>query len=155
MARLDGMRGILAGREMRCAYCGCPTAAELEHIDPRAKGGKTTFENIVLSCPLCNRRKGTREAEEFLRSEDWKIIPPGLPNSVPEMLRQEFGWEGGEVRTGSKNSRLRIKNNEVFLLVRASKKHPWKELRLGTADDPKVVLPAWDFLTRHQTKAVS
>ena len=49
----------------RCAYCH--TAAqltvvtfELEHIQPIAAGGPTTFKNLCLACPMCNRHKADR-----------------------------------------------------------------------------------------------
>ena len=48
----------------RCGYCltqeivsGIPLT--LEHILPKAKGGKNTEENLWLSCRLCNEAKGT------------------------------------------------------------------------------------------------
>jgi hypothetical protein len=45
-----------------CAYCRTAenlTVAifEFEHIVPRAVGGATTFDNLCLSCPTCNRYK--------------------------------------------------------------------------------------------------
>ena len=45
-----------------CAYCRSAeiltaTTFEFEHINPRARGGETTFDNICLSCPMCNRYK--------------------------------------------------------------------------------------------------
>jgi hypothetical protein len=45
-----------------CAYCRTAehlTACifEFEHVLPRSVGGATTFENICLSCPTCNRYK--------------------------------------------------------------------------------------------------
>ena len=32
----------------------------LDHVVPRALGGRTTWENVVTSCVDCNRRKGGR-----------------------------------------------------------------------------------------------
>ncbi len=48
-----------------CAYCHSAerlTVAifEIEHITPRSEGGETTFENLCLSCPTCNRYKADR-----------------------------------------------------------------------------------------------
>jgi 5-methylcytosine-specific restriction endonuclease McrA len=44
----------------RCAYCQSAEALtvtrfEIEHITPLAVGGATTFENLCLACPSCNR----------------------------------------------------------------------------------------------------
>ncbi len=47
----------------QCQYCGRkPERAELnlDHVVPRAHGGKSTWENVVTSCVDCNRRKGGR-----------------------------------------------------------------------------------------------
>jgi 5-methylcytosine-specific restriction endonuclease McrA len=44
----------------QCKYCNSrPGTSELsiDHIQPRSKGGKTTWENCVLACTACNRYK--------------------------------------------------------------------------------------------------
>lgn len=46
-----------------CQYCGVqPEASELtiDHIVPKSKGGKSTWENCVLACVPCNKRKADR-----------------------------------------------------------------------------------------------
>jgi 5-methylcytosine-specific restriction endonuclease McrA len=50
-----------------CQYCGNPfTERELnlDHVYPRDKGGKTTWENIVTSCIGCNTRKANKLPHE-------------------------------------------------------------------------------------------
>ena len=40
---------------------------EIEHKIPRARGGSNHMDNLVLSCPTCNMRKGARYSyEEFV-----------------------------------------------------------------------------------------
>ena len=49
-----------------CQYCGS-TERELltfDHLIPRSKGGKTTWENIVTACSPCNLKKGGRLARD-------------------------------------------------------------------------------------------
>lgn len=44
-----------------CQYCGKTLDRKelnLDHVVPRDKGGKTTWENVVCSCIPCNTRKG-------------------------------------------------------------------------------------------------
>lgn len=51
----------------QCQYCGCrPGSDELtiEHVVPKSKGGLTTWENCVLACVPCNRRKANRTPEQ-------------------------------------------------------------------------------------------
>ncbi len=51
----------------RCQYCGEKRASRdlnYDHVLPRKRGGKTTWENIVSSCYGCNDKKGSRTPEE-------------------------------------------------------------------------------------------
>ncbi len=51
-----------------CQYCGdgFPTHdLTFDHVVPRSKGGKTTWENVVTSCATCNLRKGSRMPAEI------------------------------------------------------------------------------------------
>ena len=50
-----------------CQYCdSMPPRSQLnlDHVVPRAQGGKTTWENVVCCCIPCNRRKGGRTPEQ-------------------------------------------------------------------------------------------
>jgi 5-methylcytosine-specific restriction endonuclease McrA len=47
-----------------CQYCGGKfTTNELtfDHVVPKARGGKTEYNNIVSACVSCNTRKGSRQ----------------------------------------------------------------------------------------------
>ena len=58
---------IYARDKNTCQYCGRrPPRAELnlDHVVPRSRGGKTSWENVVCSCVPCNLRKGGRTPEE-------------------------------------------------------------------------------------------
>ncbi len=60
-------RTILARDHYTCQYCGAQpgkVALTIDHIVPRSKGGETTWENVVVACGPCNRRKGNRTPEE-------------------------------------------------------------------------------------------
>lgn len=49
--------------EFRCQYCGAVGEMTFDHVTPRAKGGKTTWENVVAACPSCNLRKADKAME--------------------------------------------------------------------------------------------
>ena len=54
---------IFSRDRFTCQYCGRnPQRSELnlDHVIPRAQGGRTTWENVVCCCVSCNRRKGGR-----------------------------------------------------------------------------------------------
>ena len=50
-----------------CQYCNrhLPRSElNLDHVVPRAQGGRTSWENVVCSCIECNLRKGGRTPEQ-------------------------------------------------------------------------------------------
>jgi 5-methylcytosine-specific restriction endonuclease McrA len=60
-------RNILARDGFSCHYCGShPPLKELtmDHVMPRSRGGKTSWENVVTACGTCNRKKGNRTPRE-------------------------------------------------------------------------------------------
>ncbi len=60
-------RNIYRRDGFKCQYCGAKPGTEeltLDHVLPRSRGGKTTWENCVLACTVCNVRKGNRIPEE-------------------------------------------------------------------------------------------
>ncbi|WP_091743133.1 HNH endonuclease [Phenylobacterium immobile] len=48
----------------RCQYCGCRDDLTFDHVLPRSKGGRTSWENIVTACAPCNLAKGGRTLRE-------------------------------------------------------------------------------------------
>lgn len=60
-------RNLYKRDKLTCQYCGDkPGSQELsiDHIIPRAQGGKTTWENVVLACVKCNRRKADKTPKQ-------------------------------------------------------------------------------------------
>lgn len=50
-----------------CQYCDVQKPAKdltFDHLIPRARGGKTSWENIVTACRPCNTKKGSRLPHE-------------------------------------------------------------------------------------------
>ena len=41
-----------------CQYCGAQGEMTFDHVVPRSRGGRTTWENVVAACGRCNLRKG-------------------------------------------------------------------------------------------------
>lgn len=83
-----------------CAYCHTAeflTAMtfELEHIHPLSQGGKTVFENLCLSCPFCNRHKGSRTVATD--PESGKVV--SLFHPQKQIWSQHFAWspDGTEI----------------------------------------------------------
>jgi 5-methylcytosine-specific restriction endonuclease McrA len=58
---------IYARDNNTCQYCAQKlprTALNLDHVVPRAMGGRTTWENVVCCCVPCNLRKGCKAVTE-------------------------------------------------------------------------------------------
>jgi 5-methylcytosine-specific restriction endonuclease McrA len=58
---------VLTRDGFTCQYCGerpPRSHLNLDHVVPRAHGGRSTWENVVASCVDCNRRKGGRTPEQ-------------------------------------------------------------------------------------------
>lgn len=47
-----------------CVYCGDGNDLTFDHLVPRSRGGRTTWENVVTACSGCNLKKGGRLVSE-------------------------------------------------------------------------------------------
>lgn len=47
-----------------CQYCHAGEDLTFDHVVPRSRGGRTTWENIVTACARCNLTKGGRTPHE-------------------------------------------------------------------------------------------
>ena len=50
-----------------CQYCNARAPAPdltFDHVIPRSRGGRTTWENVVTACAPCNLRKGSKLAKQ-------------------------------------------------------------------------------------------
>jgi len=48
-----------------CQYCGAlHKEMTVDHVMPRVRGGKDTWENLVCACMACNTKKGRRTPKE-------------------------------------------------------------------------------------------
>ena len=60
-------RNLFKRDHWTCQYCGVqPGADELtvDHVVPRSQGGTSTWENCVLACIACNKRKADRTPQQ-------------------------------------------------------------------------------------------
>lgn len=76
-------RNLFARDQNTCQYCGNQlplSQLSFDHVIPRCRGGKTTWENVVCCCLKCNSRKGDRTVE---RSGMKLIRKPTRPRQNP------------------------------------------------------------------------
>lgn len=58
-------REVFARDRYTCQYCGKQTKdLTLDHVVPRHRGGKHSWENLVSACRACNHRKAGRTPHE-------------------------------------------------------------------------------------------
>lgn len=79
-----------------CQYCGrMGRELTLDHVVPRRRGGKHTWENVVSACASCNHRKaGRTPAEAGMRLLHQPITPRDSDFYIPfHYLRSHEEWQ--------------------------------------------------------------
>ena len=76
-------RGVLRRDNNHCGYCG-GSATTIDHVTPRSRGGKDSWENLVACCLKCNNAKGDRTPGEM----NWRLrIVPRPPHGTSWIVR--------------------------------------------------------------------
>lgn len=77
---------VYARDRWNCQFCQKRFPASqltYDHVLPKSRGGRTTWENIVTSCSPCNHEKGDRTPEEA----GMKLLKkPVKPRWFPEVI---------------------------------------------------------------------
>ncbi|MCP4353139.1 MAG: HNH endonuclease [Desulfobacterales bacterium] len=84
-------KNVLIRDKFKCAYCGNDKEKlTIDHIIPKSRRGKTTFENCIACCRKCNNKKGDKtpgEVNMFIK------VKPYQP-TISEFLRLKVGSLG-------------------------------------------------------------
>ncbi len=75
-------KNILLRDRNTCQYCGIVLNSgelTLDHVQPRSRGGLSTWENLVACCHNCNRRKGNHLLNE---QTEMKLLREPRPFSL-------------------------------------------------------------------------
>lgn len=57
-------KNVMRRDRNRCQYCGNRDKLTIDHVMPRSRGGRDSWENLVTACVPCNNRKGSRTPDE-------------------------------------------------------------------------------------------
>ena len=57
-------KNVLRRDRNTCQYCGAEANLTIDHVVPKSRGGRDTWENLVAACVTCNNRKGDATPEE-------------------------------------------------------------------------------------------
>src|SRR5689334_23493453 len=66
-SRALSRKNILLRDRNTCQFCGAvfpSSELTLDHVVPRSRGGRSSWENLVACCYRCNNTKGDRTPEE-------------------------------------------------------------------------------------------
>jgi 5-methylcytosine-specific restriction endonuclease McrA len=90
-------RNLYRRDNFTCQYCGSQPGTELlsiDHVVPRSRGGRSTWENCVLACLDCNKRKASRTLDEAgLRLDRKPFRPAGGPAFEISLGTRRRSWE--------------------------------------------------------------
>lgn len=55
---------VLKRDKHQCQYCGNRNQLTLDHVIPKSKGGKHSWDNVVIACESCNSYKSDRTPQQ-------------------------------------------------------------------------------------------
>ncbi len=87
-----------------CQYCGLGEDLTFDHLIPRSRGGRTTWENVVTACSPCNLRKGGKMPRDAGMLPANKPVRPSVndlhrngrrfpPNYLHESWQDYLYWD--------------------------------------------------------------
>lgn len=100
-------RNLFKRDKYTCQYCGSQprdhSALTVDHLIPRSKGGKSTWDNTVLACVDCNKRKADKTPEQagmklrrIPKKPSWKTlmqVNPKLHRESWEAFLSRAYWD--------------------------------------------------------------
>lgn len=93
-------REVLRRDKHACQYCGSTKQLTLDHVIPRSKGGKHTWDNVVTACERCNSRKGDRTPQQAgitLRTQPKAPMHPAVAFAEQFWREQQVNLERQEI----------------------------------------------------------
>lgn len=88
-------REIFLRDNYTCQYCGVRSKElTLDHVVPRHRGGKHTWENLVSACRTCNHRKGGKSVDEARMTLRRQPFQPRISASylLSQYLQSQVEW---------------------------------------------------------------
>lgn len=80
----------------RCMYCGKTVSLSnftFDHVIPRDSGGKTWWDNIVVSCTRCNSQKGCKDVKNYKRKLIRAPYVPKFNRAAPSQVVRRLAVE--------------------------------------------------------------
>jgi hypothetical protein len=117
----------------RCEYCRAPEGIfnfpfEVEHVNPAARGGATTYTNLALACRACNIFKADHETgwDELTQSVVALFNPRA--SRWDECFQPDL--DTGEIRGLTQTARATVAQLNMNDPVQVTARQFWIRLRL-------------------------
>lgn len=104
-------KNILRRDNYTCQYCGdANSTLTVDHIQPKSRGGKTSWTNVVVACKPCNLKKGNymlSEVDMRLLAKpvkpEFQLHPFAIPSCPKSYLESWRKYLPAKLFTGSRN----------------------------------------------------
>jgi 5-methylcytosine-specific restriction endonuclease McrA len=84
---------VLRRDNHECCYCESRKGTTVDHVRPRAKGGKHQWTNVVAACRPCNAKKADKLLSDLGWEMRWKpYTPTGTMWLLLGMREQDPAW---------------------------------------------------------------
>ena len=90
----------------QCQYCAKffeTKELTIDHVIPKSRGGKNTWDNLVIACKKCNQRKGSKTPKESQMFPLKKPIKPkasllrAISKNQISHLWQDYLWDKNDL----------------------------------------------------------
>lgn len=86
-------KALLARDKHTCQYCHGP-GATIDHVIPKARGGKHEWTNVVIACTKCNNKKSDKLLSELnWRLDKTPVAPSGNGWLIVGFGELESAWQ--------------------------------------------------------------
>ena len=85
--------GVFKRDNWTCQYCGKignKKNMTIDHVVPKSRDGKNTFENTVTCCIKCNSMKGSKSVEQFYKEKGFKLYRKPVSPSLISFIKNSY-----------------------------------------------------------------
>ena len=83
-------RNLIERDNYICQYCGLKKMPlTIDHIIPKARGGKDSWDNLVAACRSCNQKKGNKTPSDAGMSLRKKPKPPNRLHYFQRFVKEK------------------------------------------------------------------
>jgi len=78
-------RNVMNRDDWKCSYCGSTKNLTIDHIIPKVLNGTNDYYNLTTCCDSCNRKKGDKPLEQFLKETGYHFK---RKTNIPTYLKE-------------------------------------------------------------------